>query len=258
MGRRIGLVALLAVAGCAGREQAVVKPSALDPALAPLDREAGRSLAYPVVAIERFDGFLGEAARVEATIGLARRLGGELRTAVVELATAHGVPRAEQRPWTALAGELAARGDLTDAERDRLKRSAGPLWALLPHLGTVPGRAERLVTDGTALLDGAGRDASPDEAGRLAPALDALNVALARLRDARARAPGLADELRAALDQLAKLGPVRPPSGPGPSDRDPAPASGPGPGDRPPRAGPAAGRRRPGRRGPRRGASRAR
>lgn len=208
MGRWIAVGALLLAVGCAGADQGVVKPSALDPGLASLDGEKGRSLEYPVVAIDRFDGFLGEAARVEATIGLARRLGGELRAVVLEVATSREVPRADRRAWTALARELAARDDLSPEECERLREAASPLAALLPHLGAVPGRAERLVVDGAALIEGAQRGLTPEEAKRLPPALDALNVAVVRLREAGARAPNLAAEIALALDAVAALRPA--------------------------------------------------
>jgi hypothetical protein len=234
MGRRIAALALSFAAGCAGGGHAVVKPSALDPALAPLDREEGRSLEYPVVEIARFDGFLGEAARVEATVDLARRLGGELRAAVLAIARAKDVPRAEERVWTALARELAARDDLSAADRERLRKWAAPLATLVPLVEAVPGRAERLAIDGAALIEGAHRDLAPGEAGRLPPALDALNVAVVRLREAGSRAPHLAAEISLALDGLGPLGreapaEVRPargsPTGPGPAAAAPAPAA---------------------------------
>ena len=205
MGRRSWIGALLLAAGCAGAEQALVKPSAVDPGLAELDGKAGQGLAYPVVAIDRFDGFLGEAARVEATIRLAGRLGGELRAEVVAIAVDREVPRAKDRPWTALARELAERDDLTVEERERLKRAAGPLAVVLPHLGTLSPRVERLLSEGGALFDGAHEELTFAEQQRLAPALDALNVSLARLRETRERAPLLAAELGIGLGELARL-----------------------------------------------------
>lgn len=207
MGGRVGVAALWVVAGCASPQSAVVLPSALDPGLSSLDAEVGRRHEYPVVAIERFDGFLAEAARVEATMELARHLRGELRTAMTELAIDRGVPRAKQRPFPVLARELAARGQLEEKDRDRLERSAGPLATLLPHLGTVAGEANRLLVDGTALLEDAHRDLGSGKPGRLAPALDAVNVAIEQLRNATNQAPRLLAELGPTLDELSPIAP---------------------------------------------------
>jgi hypothetical protein len=205
MGLRSGVWALLLAAGCAGAQEGLVKPSAVDPGLARLDGDPGRSRAYPVVSIERYDGFLEEAARVDATVELARWLGGELRAEVVRLAEDKGLDRPERRPWAALARELAARDDLTAAERERLAEAAEPLEVLLPHVATLGPRVERLIEWGEGLFEEAHRDLSYEEAKRLARALDGVNVAVARLRAARARVPVLEAELGPVLEELGRI-----------------------------------------------------
>jgi hypothetical protein len=210
MGLRSGVWALCFAVGCAAAEEGLVRPSAVDPGLAALDGDPDRSHAYPVVSIDRYDGFLAEAARVDATVELARRLGGELRTEVVRLAEDKGLARAERRPWTALARELAGRDDLTAAERERLGEAAEPLAVLLPHVATLAPRVERLIEEGEGLFEEAHRDLSYDEEKRLARALDAVNVAVVRLRAARARVPVLEAELGPALQELGRIdGPGR-------------------------------------------------